>query len=412
MNNFEFRVTPKNVAKETPDINFNLESELPLIKRECPACHQMKKFRSDVKTCGCGGTNPFSGKVAKTDNKISPENVVEIELSRIRDKREGREKTIQILQQRILHLEEENRVLLDLQDIQPQVIDVLPKVSSGKSESAAVFVWSDWHIEESVYPEQVSNKNEYNLEIADARFLRLLHGGLAWWKIASRDTTIKTIVLALLGDFITGSIHADLAEGNQLGPSDAIHKAYSMIVTGIKFMLNNTPPDVNFVIPCHSGNHGRMTQKQRIATESGNSLEYFMYLMLQEYFQDEKRLTFVIQPGYHSYVRFFEGAFNVRFHHGHQMNYQGGVGGISISVNKAIAQWNKSVPDISLDVFGHFHTKYDGGTFISNGSLIGMTAYGVSIKAGWEPPSQTFFLVNREYAAKTLVAPIFVQDQI
>jgi hypothetical protein len=296
---------------------------------------------------------------------------------------------------------------LNLQDIKPQIINVLPKVASGKSESAAVLVWSDWHVEESVTPEQVSNKNEYTLQIADARFLRLLHGCMAWLKIAGRDTTIKTIVLALLGDFITGSIHDDLAEGNLLPPADAIHKAYSMIVSGIKFLLENTDTTVQFVVPCHSGNHGRMTKEQRIATEAGNSLEYFMYLMLQDYFQDEKRIQFLVQPGYHSYVSFFEGGYDARFHHGHQINYQGGVGGITIPVNKAIAQWNKAKP-VNLDVFGHFHTKFDGGNFISNGSMIGYSAYGVSIKASFEEPCQQFFLVNREYGQKTMVAPIFL----
>lgn len=377
---------------------------MALVKRECPACHKIKKFRSDVKTCGCAGTNPFAGKVVAS---IAPEQTVEIELQKIQEKREGKDKTIQILQQRVIDLQEENEVFLNLKDVKPQVVDILPKVASGKSESATVIVWSDWHVEESVYPEQVSNQNEYNLEIADARFLKLLHGGMAWYKIESAKTTIKTIVLALLGDFITGSIHDDLAEGNNLAPADAIHKAYSMIVSGIKFMLENTPRDVQFMIPCHSGNHGRMTKEQRIATEAGNSLEYFMYLMLQDYFQTEKRITFIVQPGYHSYVNFFEGAFDIRFHHGHQINYQGGVGGITIPVNKAIAQWNKARP-VNLDVFGHFHTKFDGGNFVSNGSMIGYNAYAVSIKASFEKPSQQFFLVNREYGEKTLVAPIFL----
>jgi hypothetical protein len=346
--------------------------------------------------------------VIKKSKPISEKAKVDIALQALRDKREGKDAAIKTLQERVMKLESENAVFSVLRGLPPQVVDIPSKESSGTSESIACFVWSDWHIEETVLAEQVSNKNEYNLDVADSRFLNLLHGGLAWWKIASRDTTIKTVILALLGDFITGSIHEDLAEGNQLAPAEAIHKAYSMIVTGIKFLLENLPADVSLVIPCHSGNHGRMTKKQRIATESGNSLEYFMYKMLQDYFAEEKRIQFIVQPGYHSYVRCFEGAYNIRFHHGHQMNYQGGVGGISISVNKAIAQWNKSVSDIALDVFGHFHTRVDGGNFICNGSMIGMTAYGVSIKASWEPPSQTFFLVNKKYGAKTMVAPIFV----
>jgi hypothetical protein len=60
----------------------------------------------------------------------------------------------------------------------------------------------------------------------------------------------------------------------------------------------------------------------------------------------------------------------VRFHHGHSIRYAGGVGGIYIPTNKAIAQWNKG-RHADLDVFGHFHQLRDGGNFICNGSLIG-----------------------------------------
>jgi hypothetical protein len=176
-------------------------------------------------------------------------------------------------------------------------------------------------------------------------------------------------------------------------------------------MLQNTPADVEFVIVCHSGNHGRMTKKQRIATEAGNSLEQYMYYSIRDFFKAEKRVKFIIATGYHSFVRFFEGRYEIRFHHGHMINYQGGVGGITIPVNKAIAQWNKAHP-VNLDVFGHFHTRFDGGNFIANGSLIGYNAYAVSIKASYEKPSQTFFLVNKEFEEKTMVAPIFVEHSL
>ena len=338
---------------------------------------------------------------------MTPEQLQEVKLEELRMKSGSKESRISFLEKRVIALEKENAVFGSLKGIKPEVIDILPRAASQESESAMVIAWSDWHIEESVIPSQVSDKNEYTLAIAENRFLNLLSGSLSWYRIQSRESAIKTIVLALLGDFITGSIHEDLAEGNQLAPAEAIHKAYSMIVSGIKHMLANTPADVQFVVPCHSGNHGRMTKDQRIATESGNSLEYFMYLMLQDYFASEKRIKFIVQAGYHSYVRFFEGAYEVRFHHGHQMNYGGGVGGITVPVNKAIAQWNKAHA-VNLDVFGHFHTRFDGGNFICNGALIGYNAYAVSIKASYEPPSQTCFLINREYESKTAVMPIFV----
>lgn len=381
-------------------------------KRKCPACKKTKSFRADNKTCGCRGTNPvLNPKPASAEPLENPQSKVEVELEKLRAKKAGNSERISLLSQRVLDLEAENSALLKLSDTTPQLLDVAPRAPSSKSESAAVMVWSDWHIEEEVRAAAVGNKNEFNLEIADRRVANLLHGGLAWYKIESQKTTIKTIVLALLGDFISGSIHEDLAESNLLSPVDAIYKSQGLLISGIRFMLENTPKDVDFIVVCHSGNHGRMTKKQRIATEAGNSLEQYMYYSIRDLFKDEPRVKFIIATGYHSYVRFFDGQYEIRFHHGHQINYQGGVGGITIPVNKAIAQWNRAKP-VNLDVFGHFHTKFDGGNFIANGSLIGYNAYAVSIKASFEKPAQQFFLVNKEFGEKTMVAPIFVDHQL
>lgn len=387
-------------------------------KRKCPLCDKLLK-RADVKTCGDHGTNPFPKRTALPKIQasapekpvVTAEGLVDLELEKLRAKQDNKESQIKVLTQRVLRLEKENAVFTALDGAMPQTIDVAPKMKTGVSESAAVLLWSDWHSEETVLPEQVSGKNEFNLKIFHERFWNLLRGNIAWFKINAAATSIKTIVICLLGDFITGSIHDDLMEGNQLQPADAIYNVFSYLVTGIQYVLDNTDPDVELIIPCHSGNHGRMTQEQRIATEAGNSLEYFMYLMLRDHFQDNKRVKFIVQNGYHAYISFFEGRFTARTHHGHAINYAGGVGGITISVNKAIAQWNKARHS-DIDLFGHFHTRFDGNSFIANGALIGYSAYAVSIKGSYEEPSQTMFLINREYSAKTAVMPVFVKNPV
>lgn len=366
------------------------------VKRKCPKCGEVKLFRTDQLSCGC--KNP----------EVKSVSTVEVELEKLRVKRANHGHTVSQLTERVFQLEREKEALLRLTSPTPQSISIPPKTVSKDSESVAVIVWSDHHIEEEILPDAVGGLNVHNLDIADRRFQRLLHGGLVWYNIEKQKTTIKTIVLALLGDFINGSIHEDCAESNLLSPVEAIYKAQGHLIGGIQYMLDNTPPDVEFVLPCHSGNHGRMTQKQRIATESGNSLEHYMYLTIRDFFQNEKRLKFIVATGYHSYVSLFDGQYDIRFHHGHMINYGGGVGGLTIPVNKAIAQWNKS-RRVNLDVFGHFHTRMDGGNFIANGSVVGYNAYALSIKASFEKPSQTFFLVNKEYAEKTMVGPIFLE---
>ena len=52
---------------------------------------------------------------------------------------------------------------------------------------------------------------------------------------------------------------------------------------------------------------------------------------------------------------------------------------------------------------------FDGGNFISNGSLIGYNAFAVKIGASYEPPRQAFCLIDSK-RGKTGVFPIFVED--
>lgn len=281
--------------------------------------------------------------------------------------------------------------------------EIKPKVLSGKSEAVAVVVASDWHLEETVKPETVSGLNEFNLTIADRRIKQFWQSTLRVIGILNKDIEIKTCVLALLGDFISGSIHDELMEGNSLLPMDAIIKAQEHIVSGIEFLLKNS--ELNLVIPCHSGNHARVTKKQRHATESGNSLEYFMYHNLALHFKGNKRVQFVVSPGYHSYIDVL--GYTIRFHHGHDIKYGGGIGGIFIPAFKAISQWNKGRPAY-LDVFGHFHSRKDGGNFVCNGSIIGYSAFALSIKADFEKPSQLLFLIDKK-RGKTLTAPIILE---
>ena len=275
-----------------------------------------------------------------------------------------------------------------------------PRFGSGTSEATPVLVASDWHVEENVGAE-VGGLNTYNPEIAEARAREFFQASLRLMRLLNQDVKISQAVLALLGDFITGAIHgAENAEKNDLLPNHAIVHAQNLIIGGIEFLLDHT--DYAFVVPCHSGNHARTTHTTRFATENGHSLEYLMYLHLAAYFRSEPRVTFIIPEGMHSYVDVYDTT--IRFQHGHSIKYGGGVGGIYIPTNKAIAQWNKG-RHADLDVFGHFHQMRDGGNFICNGSLIGYNAFALSIKADYEMPKQALFLIDKR-RGRTCTWPI------
>lgn len=127
-----------------------------------------------------------------------------------------------------------------------------PKRSEGESEATCFWIASDWHVEENVDPKVVLGLNEYNMAIAKERAEAYFRNGLRITDILARDISIDTIVIALLGDFITNDIHDELIEVNEVGPMHAAIYAQNLIASGIQYVLDNSK--YNLIIQCHSGN--------------------------------------------------------------------------------------------------------------------------------------------------------------
>lgn len=299
-------------------------------------------------------------------------------------------KQIDVLTKELITLKKENEILLKVDGIETYSIQK-PEKRNGKSLATSISIASDWHYEEEVKSSQVSGLNRFNTTIARERAEKFFQLNAKLIGIHQGEYQIDNHILALLGDFISGSIHDDLKEGNNIQPTQAIWEVQNIIASGIEYLLKET--NVNLIIPCSSGNHGRITEKQRVQTEFGNSLEILMYLQLQKYFAKEPRVQFIINDSYLTYLKVF--SFMLRFHHGHALRYAGGIGGLFIPAFKAISQWNKH-KQADWDFFGHFHQLKDGGNFISNGSLIGFNSYAVKIKADYERPKQFFGIIDED----------------
>ena len=98
--------------------------------------------------------------------------------------------------------------------------------------------------------------------------------------------------------------------------------------------------------------------------------------------------------------------FTVRFVHGHQFRFGGGVGGVTIPLIKWLNIQNNNIM-ADYTVMGHWHQYFSGKNFICNGSLIGFNAFGK--KFGYEPPKQAFFLIDSRFG-KTVEAPILLEQ--
>lgn len=286
------------------------------------------------------------------------------------------------------------------------VVRIAPPSVGKKRPAVACALGSDWHVEEEVDPAKVNGKNKYNLEIAEKRILRFFQG-LAW-KIRHHqgDYDIRRLLLFLLGDFISGYIHPELAETGQLAPAEAIVWWWARVLGGIQLLLAEFP-ELEIEIPCTVGNHERTTEKIRVATRVENSFGFIAYAMLRESLKNEKRVRLYLAAGAHVYAEVWD--WKIRGTHGDDIRYQGGVGGLSIPLRKAVDAWNET-SRADYTVFGHWHQHCDLNWAVGNGSLIGYAPYSLWIKARYEPPSQAFFLIDRE-RGKDYVSPIWVDSQ-
>lgn len=282
----------------------------------------------------------------------------------------------------------------------------LDRLGKGRGDMTACGVFTDWHLEERVDLETTNGANKYNLKIAEQRAKKAFEKFLLMLDWSRHLGKIEHVVLFWLGDFITGFIHEEYEESNYLSPTQACLVMRDWLSSGLRFVLKESGAKSVEVVTAF-GNHGRTTKKMRVKTAWRNSYEWLVYNVIaqDQEFRRDARVRFHIGKGYHNWIK-AQGHL-IRAHHGDAIKYQDGVGGISVPVNKAVSQWNKQ-QRAALDVFGHWHQFHDWGPWISSGCLIGYDEFSLKIKAEYQPPTQTFFLVSR-HDANTLAAKLFVE---
>ena len=286
----------------------------------------------------------------------------------------------------------------------PKGVDLryVPRKASG--QATAIIVLSDWHVEETVDPESVDGFNEYNLEIAERRIKKTFENSLVLLESARHLSPIKDLVVAVLGDMISGYIHEELMENNSLSPTEAVLFVEGLLIGGLD-MLWKQAGVKSITIPTCTGNHGRTTPKMRIATDYANSYEWLAYKHLEKHYrQSNPAIQWKVGEGYHNWLE-VQGH-PIRFHHGHAIKYNGGIGGPSISLRKSQASWDKARAATG-DICGHLHTHIRDGKCIVNNSLIGYGPFSLFVKAEPSPPSQTFVVYDRKRTRPVIVQEIW-----
>jgi hypothetical protein len=87
----------------------------------------------------------------------------------------------------------------------------------------------------------------------------------------------------------------------------------------------------------------------------------------------------------------------------------GGIGGITVPLNRAALQWARKY-DSHCTLLGHYHELITGRRLIVNGSVIGYGAFSDWLPSAQpEPAAQAFFLVDSKRGI-TQTAPLWVSE--
>lgn len=270
-----------------------------------------------------------------------------------------------------------------------------------KHQATAVLMLSDVHAEERVLPETVNGENDYSLDVCQLRLAELEERFLACLEHERNQANIDRVLIWLGGDFITGHIHPDCAEVAQLSPMNATR----WIAERLRGMIDRIAANVDSVIVCtNAGNHGRSTEKNRIATELDHSWEQLMYFTLARE-EKNKNVQWQIAEGHLGYVDL--DGFLVRTTHGHSIRFAGGVYGLALPASKAIARWDAG-RKADLTIFGHYHSWgwLRGARYVANGSVIGHSPYAERV-ASPERPCQGMAIIDHGRSEVTRAYPLF-----
>lgn len=256
----------------------------------------------------------------------------------------------------------------------------------------AIALFSDAHIEETVNSASVLGKNEYNVSIAEMR-IKNYFNNLA--NCIIKDN-VEELIFASLGDTISGFIHDELAQTNELTPSEATIKAQSLIYYGLDFLCKNTQLNsIKFIGIV--GNHSRTTKKIQHSNGFKMSYEWIMYENVKnmceitnlpvEFIIPESELAVVDMPDKKRFI----------FIHGYQIK-SGGTGtvcGIYPALNRLAMKWDRTFNQDKI-YLGHFHSCTSIPNAVVNGSIIGFNSFALSNGFPCEKPAQMYEVYDTE----------------
>ena len=270
----------------------------------------------------------------------------------------------------------------------------LPKPKSSGAAEAAVLVISDPHVGEVVSSDEMSGTGEYDFRTfcVYADFLGQTTADIVGR--LRRGFNIRRLWTPLLGDMVTGMIHAELEATADINP---LHAAMGGAFVFAQMYRDWVPHFERIDVPCVVGNHGRLTQKKRYKQKYLN-WDYVFYTTLMLLLKNEPTIHFDIPFSFFHRVDVL-GHQHLLMHGDDIRSYYGVPWyGIKRTVGNLTEIFAAQGDYPEYVLLGHFHNKGTldryRGEIILNGSWPGGNEYSLGHMAATNEPKQVMYGIH------------------
>lgn len=267
---------------------------------------------------------------------------------------------------------------------------------------------SDWHWGEVVNGTEINNVNSYNLKTAHQRARLLVERTIDLCFNHMVSPKYEGIVFALGGDMVSGDIHEELAETNELPSLPTVLDLSGQLIR----IISELADKFNRVhVPAVVGNHGRQSRKPRAKFRAHTNYDWLTYQIVERHFKGDKRVTFQIPDGPDAAYR----VHGHRFVLSHGDQFRGGDGQVGALGPILRGDLRKRTRNGQIDLgydtllLGHWHQYTHMGRVIVNGSLKGYDEYASVSNFGFEVAQQALFFTHPKHGI-TIACPVIVQE--
>lgn len=283
--------------------------------------------------------------------------------------------------------------------IEPPKWVTAPARNTHRINGVPSVLWSDWHWGEVVDPLQVNGINSYDLAKAKDRARRLVERTIDLCFEHMTNPTYPGVVVNLGGDMISGDIHDELTETNEVPTMPAFLDLFSKLASMLGLMADRFGRVFVAGVP---GNHGRTTKKPRMKNRAFSNFDWLLYTMLEAHFKAAKddRFAFMIPVGADAAYRVYGHRYLLT--HGDNLGVKGGDGIIGalgpilrgdVKIRNSNGQMGQAFDTLLM---GHWHQFLPlFPRLCVNGSLKGYDEFAkLALRAAPEEPQQALWFTH------------------